>query len=133
MATDFSSTDDIIDVRDVIARVEELRAERDECEDGTELLAEWNDANGDELRTLEALLSDLAGYGGDEEWEGNWYPVTLIHESHFVDAMRELCEDIGDVPGGFPAYIAIDWEKTADNLRVDYSSVTYDGQEFWYR
>jgi hypothetical protein len=29
--------------------------------------------------------------------------------------------------------IAIDWEKTADNMRVDYGSVDYDGTTYLYR
>ena len=73
--------------------------------------------------TLRELLGELCGQGGDEQWEGDWYPITLIRDTHFADAMQELCEDIGDLPKGFPAYMVIDWEATAENLRGDYSSV----------
>jgi hypothetical protein len=78
-------------------------------------------------------MSELAGCGGDEQWQGVWYPVTLISDSYFVDAMRELVQDIGDLPRDIPAYLAIDWEATADNLRVDYSSVDIGGLTYWYR
>lgn len=87
----------------------------------------------DELRTLEALLEDLAGYGGDHQWEGVWYPVTLIRDDYFENYAQELCEEIGDMPKGFPSYIEIDWEATARNIRQDYSSTEFDGVTYWYR
>lgn len=143
MTYEISNMDDIIDVRDVITRVEELRDERDSfvigAPDGTETEApeQWAAENADEaaeLAQLEELLSDLCGYGGDEQWDGDWYPITLIRDSYFTDAMQELCEDIGDMPrDGFPAYMVIDWEATAKNLQVDYSSVEFDGVTYWYR
>lgn len=86
-----------------------------------------------ELKELEALLADLEGNGGDHQWEGNWYPAYLIRESNFVDAMKELCDDIGDIPKELPSYVVIDWEATAKNLRVDYSEQDIDGVTFLYR
>jgi hypothetical protein len=53
----------------------------------------------------------------------------LIHEDNFIDAMRELCEDIGDLPD----YIVIDWEATAENLRADYTSVEFEGSTYYTR
>ncbi|EIP87405.1 hypothetical protein A33K_15424 [Burkholderia humptydooensis MSMB43] len=79
------------------------------------------------------MLDDLAGYGGDEQWEGRWYPVTLVRDSYFEDYARELVEDIGDLPKGLPAYIEVDWAATARNIRADYSSVEFDDVTFWYR
>lgn len=64
---------------------------------------------------------------------GDWYPVGFIRDSYFTEAMKELVEDIGDLPKNAPAYLVIDWEATADNLRVDYSSVEIDGAIYWYR
>ena len=120
---DISNSDDMIDVRDVIARVEAL--EGLEPEVGTD--------ERDELQGLCLLLGGLQGYGGDEQWRGDWYPGSLIRDSYFVEAMQELCEDIGDMPKGFPHYMVIDWKATADNLRADYSSVEFDGVTYWYR
>lgn len=78
-------------------------------------------------------MDELCGSGGDHQWKGDWYPVTLIRDTYFVDAMQELVQDIGDLPRDIPGYLAIDWEETADNLRADYSSVEYDGVTYWYR
>jgi hypothetical protein len=129
---EISNSDDMIDVRDVIARVEELEAAKEAYADRMD---DWqaNADNAEELEKLSALLNDLAGYGGDEQWRGDWYPITLIRDSYFVEAMRELCEDIGDFPNGVPSYYVIDWEATARNLRADYSSVEFDGVTYWYR
>jgi len=155
MADSINHTDDIIDVRDVIARVEELRNERDtldtaleeadEALDGTLELAdakhdaqtaldEWNLDNSEELEELESLLDDLKGYGGDEQWEGSWYPVTLIRESHFEDYAQQLATDIGaiDESSSWPNN-CIDWERAARELKMDYSEVEFKGVTFFYR
>jgi Antirestriction protein (ArdA) len=131
-------TADIIDVRDIIERIEELETE----------IADWGDQsfNDDgstlhdvqhELETLTAIMEDLKGNGGDEQWRGDWYPVTLIRDHYFTDYARELLEDCGDIPKDIPHYIAIDWDATADNIRVDYSSVEvpHDNRwvTYWYR
>lgn len=144
---------DIIDTRGIIERIEELEEERAALSDridaadaahanGTHqdivdahaALKEWDDSDeGQELATLLSLMEDLAGNGGDEQWRGDWYPVTLIHEDHFVQAMQELCEDSGDLPKDAPSYLVIDWSATAENLRADYSSVEFEGETYWYR
>lgn len=109
---------DIIDTRDLIERIEELEGEAIDTE---------------ELQFLSSIMDELEGYGGDEKWRGSWYPITLIHEDYFVDAMKELLEDIGDIPRPFPHYIAIDWEATANNLRLDYSGIEIEGHTYWFR
>lgn len=103
--TTLDLTADIIDVRDIIARVEEL------ADDLTTYTAEAsaNPELAEEHSLLCAIMSDLAGNGGDERWEGDWYPVTLIRDSYFVDYVQELLEDCGDIPTNLPHYIHIDW------------------------
>lgn len=127
---------DLIDVRDMIARYEELEKARDLADDA----ATWardNEEDAEELATIEAALEDLKGCGGDEQWRGDWYPVTLIHARHFVEAMQEQVEDCGyikpDGDGGLPWWIEIDWEKTAENMRQDYQMIEIDENEYWYR
>jgi hypothetical protein len=137
-ACEISNSDDMIDLRDVIDRYEDLEASRENAADDSkeegEALAIFDESEeGREYKLLGALLDDLKGYGGDEQWRGDWYPITLIRDSYFVEAMRELCEDIGDFPKGIPGYYVIDWEATARNLRVDYSSVEFDNVTYWYR
>lgn len=111
------NTDDVIDSRDVIARLEYLR-------DGDGL-------TDDEKRELDALIK-LDGEGRDyaPDWE---YGATLIRDSYFTDYARELLEDCGDIPKDIPHYIAIDWDQTAHNIRVDYTPVDFGNVTYWVR
>jgi hypothetical protein len=88
----------------------------------------------DELETFRALLEDLRGNGGDEQWNGDWYPVTLIRDSYFKDYAQELAEDIGAInsDASWPNN-CIDWDKAARELQMDYSSVEFDGVTYHYR
>lgn len=119
---EISNTSDLLDVRDIIERFEEL-----------EEIEVKSDDEDQEYQSLEKLLDDLRGNGGDEQWRGDWYPITLIHEKYFVDYCEELVSDIGDLPREIPSYIEIDWDKTAENIRQDYFSVDFDGEEYWTR
>lgn len=116
---------DIIDVRDIIERVEELE----------QLLGEMTQEQADEYTALSSILEDLKGLGGDEQWRGDWYPLTLIRDSHFRDYAEELAYDIGAVPQvalQWPMN-CIDWEQAARELRYDYSGVEIDGVTYWTR
>lgn len=142
MTNTISHLDDTIDVRDIIARVEELREERDDLQtalDGgsqedVNALAEWETDNAEELAELESLLDDLNGMGGDEQWEGDWYPTTLIRDSYFQDYAQELAEECCMIdPNAKWPMTCIDWEKAARELQWDYSSVEVNGVTYWTR
>ena len=128
---------DFIDVRDIIARVLELRYERDEYNEKMGSPDAWDsvpDGEPEELAMLEGILSELAGYGGDEEFEGDWYPVQLIAESYFQEYAQDLAEDCGMVDTGarWPM-TCIDWEQAARELQMDYGSIEIRGFTYWYR
>lgn len=118
--TDTLNGEDIIDVRDIIARVEELEDNQNTPEAKEEFIF------------LSTILHELCGYGGDEQWRGDWYPVTLIRETHFTDYCEELVCDCYDLKG-VPSFVHIDWEATARDMRVDYSEVDIDGVTYFYR
>lgn len=118
MAREISQYDDIIDSRDVIERIEELSNDDDLTEDET-----------DELAALTALAKETEGHAAD------WlYGETLIRDSYFEDYARELAEDIGAISAdqSWPNY-CIDWERAARDLRMDYTSVDFDGITYWIR
>ena len=128
---------DVIDVRDIIDRVEELRACRDAYNDKMSSPDAWHsvpDGDPDELVMLEGILSELAGYGGDEEFDGDWYPVELVAESYFQEYAQDLAEDCGmvDTNARWPMN-CIDWEQAARELQMDYSSIEIRGFTYWYR
>ena len=147
--TNFTNTDNVIDVRDIITRVEELRESRGELREEFDSMPENDGADFDnwvcnhlnfsrkefeELETLENLLKEMKGNGGDEQWEGDWYPVTLIRDSYFEDYAQELAEECGmvNVDAKWPNN-CIDWEKASRELQWDYSSVDFGETTYWYR
>ena len=131
---EINNLDDVIDVRDIIARIEQL----EELEQpGPIDTGNPNDADCSqddlfqELAVLWALIEELKGNGEDEQWRGDWYPLTLIRDSYFNDSMDELLEDIGELPKDIPSYLRIVVDY--DALQMDYSSVEFEGITYWYR
>ena len=128
---------DVIDVRDIIARVLELRDERDEYNEDMGSPDAWDgvpDGEPEELAMLEDILSELAGYGGDEEFDGDWYPLELVADSYFQEYAQNLAEECGmvDTNARWPM-TCIDWEQAARELQMDYSSIEIRGFTYWYR
>jgi len=121
METTLDLTADIIDVRDIIERYKVLDEMEDCLPDALERCA------------LAAILDDLRGNGGDEKWRGDWYPAYLIRDSHFKEYAIQMLEDCGTIPKDFPSWVEIDWDATARNVRVDYTSTDIDGVTYWYR
>lgn len=160
--TDVRNTDDVIDSRDVIARIEELEEERqtlvDELDNAKETRADAEDPTSvladdtaelteleNAVNLAEDAITDWDAYNADElkslkalaEEAGSspdWeYGESLIRDSYFTEYAQQLLEDCGDLPRDLPSYIEIDWEATARNLQVDYFSVDFDGETYWIR
>ena len=142
-------TADLIDVRDIIARFEELdearealRTEFDEIEanEGVDFdnwernQIGYDEDEAQERAMLESLLAELNGMGGDEQWRGDWYPVTLIKDSYFEEYAQELAEDVGAVnkDAAWPNN-CIDWTAAAEMLQQDYSTVDIGESTYWTR
>jgi len=114
---------DVIDSRDVIARIEELENDRDDKNVG---LLEREVA---ELEALTALADEASDYAPD--WQ---YGATLIRDSYFEDYAQELAEDIGAIDSNatWPNN-CIDWERATRELQMDYTEVDFDGVTYWIR
>jgi hypothetical protein len=132
MTKEIDNSADVLDSRDIIARIEELQNERDCLIEADEEAGIENPGagfmNGEELATLEAVAKEGADYASD--WE---YGAALIRDSYFTEYAQELLEDCGDLPRDLPAYIAIDWDATARNIQADYTSIEFDGITYWIR
>ncbi|MDH3629311.1 MAG: hypothetical protein OES25_16870 [Acidobacteriota bacterium] len=113
-----SKYQDIIDSRDIIERIDELEADEDRDEDESE-----------ELRMLKELQSECEGYAAD--WH---HGEALIRYSYFTEYAQELAEDCGMLTNctDWPAR-CIDWEQAANELKVDYTEVDYDGVSYFIR
>lgn len=114
-----SNTADILDSRDIIARIEELESDAD--------------ALTEDERDALATLNHLAEQGADylPDWE---HGEALIHDDYFEDYARQLAEDIGaiDPDAGWPLSY-IDWVRAADALKMDYAGLDFDGALYWGR
>ena len=148
---EISSRDDVIDSRDIIERIKELESLRDDWQidndlpdyardDDAESRSAWTDDNmekwgeweksdeGQELCTLSDLQGQAEGYS---DWE---WGAALIRDSYFEDYARELAIDIGAIKkdSSWPCN-CIDWERAAEELQMDYTSVLFDGVTYWVR
>ena len=87
----------------------------------------------DDLSSLETLLSDCKGVGGDVHWNGDWYPARLIRYDAFEEEMDQMIEDIyGDeFTTKLPSFMSIKLDYMA--LRMDYTSVYFDEVEYLTR
>ena len=159
MANTISNFDDVIDSRDVIARIEELEGEREalqleiddaevqwlKTEAGTDeahavvdrrqaayvALDTWDaSSDADELRILKALADEASGYASD--WK---YGETLIRDSYFKDYAMELGAEHWLSNPNYVSWplTCIDWDQAARELQMDYSAVDFDGVTYWIR
>lgn len=113
-----------------IAEIREEYSVQDEDDISDEEFGwKWEDEVGsdaDELKNLTNLREEIG-----RSWKDG---VELIREQDFEEYAQNYAESIGaiDRDGGWPA-CCIDWERAANQLMMDYSSVDYDGETYYYR
>lgn len=123
---------DIIDSRDVIERIRELKDARPTTlPDKPTDADEWGDWTEDEEEELNRLLALEAEAEGCADWR---YGEALIADHYFETYARDLAEDIGAInkDAAWPACY-IDWEDAAEALKQDYTSVEYGSTTYWIR
>lgn len=117
---EITNAENTIDSREVIGRISELESQKEDGSiDSNEL---------DELTALKALAEEAAQYS--EDWV---HGSTLIRETYFTDYCEQMVDDVGDLPRDIPSYLVIDWNATAENLKVDYTEVDFDGVGYLIR
>jgi len=121
----FDRGDDVVDSRNVIARIEELQ----EMAAGGEAL---DAGQADELAALVAVAKECEDYA--EDWH---HGVPLIRETYFAEYMKDYFMDTSDSEviaevRAWP-FNHIDWNAAADEMRPDYTEVTYRGETFLVR
>jgi hypothetical protein len=92
--------------------------------------SDFGTIEADELKQLEALRDEIGESRGKINDEGG----PFVHENDFEEYAQELAEDIGaiDRNASWPLG-CIDWERAADELKMDYSSVEWNGDTYFYR
>jgi len=115
---------DVIDTRDLQDRLEEIEYDLESLDlTPTERADLEQEANA-----IREAKAEVDGYAGDTFQNG----VQLVAVEDFPTYIQELLEDIGEVPK-LPWYVEVDWEATADNLRVDYTKVEFQGTTYLFR
>ena len=136
MTNPITKYEDIIDSRDVIARIEELEAEQaglveqlSEGEISESDMLDFDREEGKELDALHELAEEAAPYAAD--W---FYGEALIRYSYFEEYAQQLAEDCGMVNADarWPNN-HIDWEAAAAELEQDYTTVSFDGVDYFIR
>lgn len=155
MSNTITNQDDIIDSRDIIERIEELEdtleaAHEEETTEGATNLAfdEWIDAvikdqsaahahecweEAKELKALKALAEEASS---SPDWI---HGETLINEDYFTQYIEELINDCYEMPkemnsGKWPyRHMSINYEEAADEVKVDYMEVDFDGTTYLIR
>ena len=78
------------------------------------------------IREINELESDMSSC----EWS---YGLTLIPEDDFEDIIKQDLKDCGYISKDLPSWIEIDWEATANNIKVDYGEVEFRGETYLFR
>lgn len=115
------TAEDILDSRDIIARIDWLGPKED--------------CDPDDLEELEALLDlqDQAQYVDD------WiHGEALIADDYFTEYSKDIIEgcydDITSERTGWPyCHVTVDWKAAAEHLKVDYMDLTFMGKDYWIR
>ena len=86
---------------------------------------DFDESEQEELTELESLRDEIS------EWKDG---ATLVAERDFEEYARQLAEDLGAISeeSSWPCN-CIDWARAADELKMDYSEVTYQGTTYLYR
>ncbi|KKL11232.1 hypothetical protein LCGC14_2547890 [marine sediment metagenome] len=123
--TEITNSQDTIDSRDIIERIEYLG----DLKERTELEGDSFDEDEEaELTNLRALTEEASDYS---EWE---FGVTLINDSYFQEYAQELAEDIGAISSDAQWPLGcIDWEWAAKELQMDYTAADFDGVTYLFR
>jgi hypothetical protein len=162
MSREISNSDDVIDSRDVIARIEELeesignsgdcyhcgklvtRADADEPwlnDAGSAICPAFETESphqniGPEDEAEAAELRALKALADEAEgYAADWHHgETLIRDGYFETYAQELAEECDMIPAGnrWPL-TCIDWEQAARELQQDYTAVDFDGVTYWVR
>lgn len=143
MTNTIDNSQDTIDSREIIDRIEELKTELgldegDYDEYGVNLRSSFNaDPEKSDLYAELSILEKLASEGEDSP---DWiYGETLIREDYFASYIEQLIDDCYEMPkeinsGSWPyRHITIDYEAAAEEAKQDYLEVDFDGVTYLIR
>lgn len=112
--------DDFFDSRDAQERIDTIEAIA---------VIEREPEMQDELDALYDLMDSVGDSAG---WK---YGLIFIHDDNFTQHVEEWYQEVYFVDANIPPelWVAIDWDLVVPDFQQDYTSVTFLGQEYWYR
>lgn len=140
--TEISNSQNIIDSRDVIARIESLESELTDAHEAEGNGGEFDDwlknasedcehtllESVEELLTLRALAEEGSG---SPDWP---HGEALIRDSYFTEYAEQVADDIGAIDRNSTWPLChIDWNAAADSLKQDYMNVEFGDVTYWIR
>ena len=117
-----NSSQDIVNLQDIIERIEELESiEGIEDIDSNDLEAEYL-----ELEVLRSVMGDVGVHRIERR-------SMLIRESYFTEYAQEYARDIGLVGRDFFEWPLnhINWEEAVEELKESFVEVDWDGIKFY--
>jgi len=128
MTDEITNDADVIDSRDIIARIEDLESRKADEDDAL------TEEELSELQALQGLAAEAEPYAPD------WiHGETLIRHSYFQDHIQELIDDCYEMPkelksGAWPyRHMTIDYEAAAEEAKQDYTEVSFGDVSYWVR
>jgi hypothetical protein len=132
MANTIDNTQDVIDSREIIERIEELESSKADHQEDPEG-GHWSDEEEAELKALKAIADEV-------DHVSDWtHGETLIREDHFTQYIEDLIDDCYEMPkemnsGKWPyRHMTMDYEAAAEEAKVDYEEVDFDGVTYYIR
>ena len=99
-------------------------------QDAAESWENFSDTNRVELEHYKAISDFCDELSGSPDYT---YGESVVSDDYFTEYTQELLEDCGYIPKDFPSWIELDWEKTASNVKQDYTSANFENQTYWIR
>ena len=119
-------------INDEINDSEHEALDIDECIDWTNKQDEPRcytaDIEIEHYNKIKDFCEELENYAPDFT-----YGEAVIHEDYFTEYCEELLKDCGYIPENFPSWICLDFEETAENMKVDYASIDYGNETYYIR
>lgn len=147
---EISGGENTLDVGDIKLRYRYLADQKDALEtaldDAQEALDDDPD-NADLESTRDDARVELKDFLGEYETELDGLQEVmdealsednspLIREEYFAEYAEDLAEDLGYIERGMKdkwPFTCIDWERAADELKSDYSTIDVCGSTYYYR
>lgn len=115
MKDSIDNREDLLDSRDIQERINDL--------EGFENREDW------EQKELDNLLKIKDQIGDDESWS---FGITFIRDAYFEEDSEEFAYDCLGIERDGTMANYIDWERFAEDRKIDFQAIDFDGETYWY-